>query len=427
MTLKNKYSEWAKLRIWNLGPAIQIAHENFNQFQRLDEEISKVSGNWTPADDNPRVYYTNSPWHAAHALAHLQHEAVTTRATHLLFRGQKRSTWDLSPTIDRLGSPEKVTRALMETWIFCNLMTKIGSSVLNINPAPGASFDLILPADSYLPVAQHYGLSTPLLDFTTDPAVAVFFASRDDIDAPEEFASVFVYQMPLKQDHRHLLNLRLPPPFIERPYLQKGIYMESAIPGDIGQQIPWDLEVRFPVRVENRCFSVVREEDMFILPESEEMGILLVYAKSGVSELIMENSGQIITPEMLTEFAVRYAKHHEKKLLHLFKKFIVLPDYIDHYVSNVEDMLYWLCYCPEETGLRINKDSFAAVVKGNPEICRMLLGYYRWIISISANRDLLSDPERNVKQTLIGMIEEILREMGRDPMSQPDLSGWFNK
>lgn len=61
----------------------------------------------------------------------------------------------------------------------------------------------------YLAKMQHYGIKTRLVDFTTDPKVALFFAVQES-DKTEHDCSVYVYiQEPLPQNHKHIRLLAL--------------------------------------------------------------------------------------------------------------------------------------------------------------------------------------------------------------------------
>lgn len=428
MNIPASYSTWAKLRDWSLGPTIRFPRQDAERFLELDAALGNALGPFTPSDDDPRRLYATSPWHAAFMLAHVQHLSIVERTTHLLFRGQKRSSWPLVPKLDRLSDDQEETnRSILEVLLFGDLMTKVGTTMLTVNPEPGASFELVLTRDAHTAVAQHYDLNTPLLDFTADPAVAVYFASRDEKDLQDEYASVYVYQLPFKEDTEHLLNLRLPPPFIERPYLQKGVYMESVIPGDIGQQVPWDMEVRFPVRAENQSFAVIREDVLPVLPDSDEISAVVAYARAGVSDFIFENegTGKSWTAELMAEFSAQYAKRHERLMRSLFREKVKNPlTYVWRYVECVEDMLYWLCYCPDESRFGINLQSLKLVTKSNPEIIRMLISSYRWLIGRQAFVKA-TEGERSAKRNLIDIFENALKENGLDPRAGPNLSSWL--
>jgi FRG domain len=425
MNIDALYSEWAKLRDWNLGPTIRFLEKDTEKFLELHGALDSALGPLTPASDDQLRFYATSPCHAAYALAKMQHASIVEHSTHLVFRGQRRSSWPLTPTLDRLSDSEETNRAILEVLLFCRLMSLLAIDTLVMSSTPGASFGVVLPQAAYVPAAQHYGLETSLLDFTADPAVAVYFASRDREDVPEEYASVYVYHLPLNEQAEHLLNLRLPPPFAERPYLQKGIYMESAVPGDVAQQAPWQLEVRFPVRAENHSFAVIRENVLTLLSESEEMEIILEYAKAGVAEFTIENAGKAWTIELIAEFSLHYGKRLEDKVRGLFRKVMPTESYIEQYVARVEDMLYWLCYVPKQDRLGINLDTLKLIARSNPEIVRMLLGFYRHSIGRTMPHSNMTEEQRSSKKELIEVFENTLRQIGQAPMSKPDLASWL--
>jgi hypothetical protein len=422
MNFENCYNEWTKLRDWEFGPTIHVPEQDIASFEQLSRQLA-TSEALTPSTEDEHLMYAPSPWHAAYALAMLQHSSIEN-LTHLLFRGQKRSSWPLIPSLDRFDNPDDVNRAIVKMSIFCDLLRNAGTDTTCLSPGPGESFDLRLPAQAHMPVAQHYGLSTPLLDFTTDPAVAVYFASRDNISLDGEYSSVYVYHFPFPESEEHLLNLRLPPPFIERPYLQKGIYLESTIPGDISHQIPWKLEVRFPVQAGNDRFAIIRQDVLHLLPELQEIDLLALYAEDGVIEFIFENQRNPCTAKLIQQFSAKYARKRQSELTSLFKKIAPMEHYLPQYVDRVEDMLYWLCYCPREDGLVFNERSQKVIVRSNPEVFRMMLGVYRRIVNSPKDATGLDENEIETKKNLIKAFETALRESGFDPMSKPDMSQW---
>lgn len=90
---------------------------------------------------------------------------------HDWFRGQNHDYRPVLPTLHRLD-PDDQERALQklarfETWV---------------NETPGLEA-IRADADAVLAVAQHHGLPTPFVDFSTDPRVAAFFAAVPH-DAP---------------------------------------------------------------------------------------------------------------------------------------------------------------------------------------------------------------------------------------------------
>lgn len=91
-----------------------------------------------------------------------------------LFRGQVRN-YQLVPSLHRIEGPEKEATiekfARFEGWVH---------NTLGLEELARAG------TDAMLAVAQHYGLPTPFLDFTTDPEIAGFFACDAADVAPGE-------------------------------------------------------------------------------------------------------------------------------------------------------------------------------------------------------------------------------------------------
>jgi hypothetical protein len=85
------------------------------------------------------------------------------RATNWVFRGMGSPDWDYTPSVGRIGPDYRLTE---EIRVF-NAFKKTAGLHLPI-----------LPTDDWewLALAQHYGLPTRLLDWTTNPLVAAFFA-----------------------------------------------------------------------------------------------------------------------------------------------------------------------------------------------------------------------------------------------------------
>jgi hypothetical protein len=119
-----------------------------------------------------RIFAASSAQEAFH---HLEHLALS--AGYNLFRGQRRH-WPLVPALARLAETEReeATKRL-ERFIDWSRTT----------PATRAYVDL---GDAAVAIAQHYGIATNLLDWTSDPRVALFFAIDGD-KLPDETPIVF--------------------------------------------------------------------------------------------------------------------------------------------------------------------------------------------------------------------------------------------
>ena len=77
--------------------------------------------------------------------------------------------------------------------------------------------------ESYLSLAQHYGIPTKLIDFTTDPSVAIWFADHTN----DKDSEASVYLLPLESATKNDLRILLPPLLGDRLYLQNGLFGQN--------------------------------------------------------------------------------------------------------------------------------------------------------------------------------------------------------
>lgn len=92
-----------------------------------------------------------------------------------VWRGQRCDSWKLEPTLDRLIRDAKASPA--KEWDFSRKHLEAFKHAARgrrgINPPA------IATEDEWWALGQHQGLATPLLDWTTSPFVAAFFAFAD--------------------------------------------------------------------------------------------------------------------------------------------------------------------------------------------------------------------------------------------------------
>ena len=105
---------------------------------------------------------------------------LKTRGAHDLFRGQCNARWGVSPSLFRIPdeAKEEVRNRLSRLHHF-------------LQGTEGVSY----PADddTVFAIAQHYGIPTNLVDFTSDPDVAAFFAwdMNGATPSPGQMACIF--------------------------------------------------------------------------------------------------------------------------------------------------------------------------------------------------------------------------------------------
>ncbi len=175
-----------------------------------------------------------SPWHAALLLFGLPVASFRFGETPFIFRGQNNSIWDLIPKIYRGGTDYKISHDALR--IFSKVM-------FYSMPEQGVEFENALHGigtdeTSYEALAQHYGIPTTLLDFTTDPFVAIWFADHGNKES--ESASVFALRLNKANDLG--LKIIFPPPIGARLFRQQGVFIKSDDSTQLRKEC---IEIRF--------------------------------------------------------------------------------------------------------------------------------------------------------------------------------------
>ncbi len=104
-----------------------------------------------------------------------------------VFRGHAQSEWILETSLDRLiRRINPVSIELESTYDF-----QLGLFVKSIRGRTSAAKDVSNNRDELWALGQHYGLATPLLDWTSSLYVSLFFAFADPTPSPSGYRTVW--------------------------------------------------------------------------------------------------------------------------------------------------------------------------------------------------------------------------------------------
>ncbi len=416
---RKAFEEWCQLRDWSLGPVIRPAKRP-DEFKELYNILAFGLDEYSDQFEKPIVSLP-SPWHAAFYLSVLQSECITRLAGHPLFRGHADSAWELKPTIDRTpnGSIERLSQ-IAESLAFTELLFNLHIGIVYFGSlGSDLNFSLNLPRSSYAPVVQHYGCSTHLLDFTTDPTVAIYFATRNVKNRLSDKCCVFTFIIDESSGVAENIHLKLVPPMFERPYLQKGVFLQSQIEGDVSSQFDSVKLVEFPSKPENEEFRVIRGHVVDILPESPEIETVKEISKSAFGEFLLKHNSTTVSSNELIDFIIEFVKRNEPRIEHLYKSYIRDPmRYFLIFVDEFEDMLYWICYytkIDDKEGIGVDLEILSMIVRDNPEICLFISKMYAYFLKDPKICGSYDESKIRFLEFMITKIKESLKVHGVDP------------
>ncbi|PJL06998.1 FRG domain-containing protein [Stenotrophomonas maltophilia] len=170
-------------------------------------------------------------------------------AIQLIFRGQRRSDWNLMPTLGRLSDNGIVTENLAAAQL--ERFKRAIRGRLSDN-------SLVDEDDELWSIGQHHGLMTPLLDWTYSPYVALFFAfakgdSKDEEENP--YRVVYVLNKSFVLEHQGETGIRLWEP-------RKDSYGRLVNQAGLFTFSPYDATI------ENKLANVLADDEAF---EDEEL------------------------------------------------------------------------------------------------------------------------------------------------------------
>ena len=124
-----------------------------------------------------------------------------------IWRGQKCDTWQLESTFDRLVRDAKVPDTRHSDF----LSKHLDAFKYAVRGRRGSNPPIINDENEWWALGQHHGLATPLLDWTTSPFVAAFFAFIETAEPQTRFRAIYALHQPtierLSKDKARLANI----------------------------------------------------------------------------------------------------------------------------------------------------------------------------------------------------------------------------
>lgn len=361
------YEQLSLMKDQTLGPTLRMHPQYFDVYDVVQVGLERIIGGKREETFNT-VIEVPSPWHAVLTLESLQHH-LSLAKQRAIFRGQSDCTWDICPSIHRKGTDIDIEN--FKARLFCDILSAMSFNTLTTF---GNSSKMVLkvPPACYLAAAQHYGIKTNLIDYTPDPAVAVYFASMTSSARENKMASV--YAIHLDQAFDNGCEIIIPPPFIERLHIQRGFFIKQAQPNEIFDKSKYAMfEIRFPCDYEFQPFDVIRRGigRVNILPESPSMNAVLKI----VNDTTASNNFKNLTDEQYSKIVESSAY----SLKNEFKEVYTYPiEMWAKYVDSFEDMLYWVAYYVDEKQEEVSLDSLIRIIDSNKDLVLSVASFYKW-------------------------------------------------
>jgi hypothetical protein len=200
------------------------------QFKPYDRILSKASRDWMHAQTGDRPYQVVEGFCTVDQLSAFL-EPLRERSSGLVFRGHADDRWELRSRFQRVLDRNPFESARPRSCVYDQVL-QLGKRMFGI-PDHVQEFDGQVWA-----ILQHYGVSTPLLDWTELADVALFFALQYAPDNGGNAAALFVANPQMINTHPDS-NKRRPWngwQFVEttgffdsRIMAQKGLFMLQGI------------------------------------------------------------------------------------------------------------------------------------------------------------------------------------------------------
>lgn len=373
-------------RQWGLGPKWMTATGGVEEFEDLRDEIARLLAPHIKRHNFQRV---PSAWHASLLLRQIQDITTQTGSPAWVYRGQSNSKWSIQPSLFRDGVDQDAE--IERLYLFENLMGHMSFNCTSIFYGPMGSPDqlnLRVGKNAYRASAQHYGLKTPLVDLTTDPDVAIFFALNGPT-AQDGLSTV--YCRPIGPE----MEIILPPPMVQRLYVQSGLFAGRETSFEKG------FAVQFP-KSGSESFQVLREggKPVDLVPQETWL--------DPVVDMVERMFAKEIPSDSREDFV-----DAGRQLMSSYDAFYENPiAYWMRYVEHFEDFGHDLFLTPVDglKGVNLDYEILDSVIRSNIEVSASIAQLYRWMMR--EHGDHLEPMARQWQENFAVRLDQIVGESG---------------